>query len=159
VPNVVADLVNQPAVRVADLGDVRRIDHHLSPIHDGGLSLVHGFRGRPQIVVAFGRHREHAREGPRHPDDVQLLGELSSRLERRQVIAPHIPCSSSPSSAMATHSTSAGTSSAARWITRRTGVSRTPIVAMLVQSAPSQCVKSMISAPAMPGNMYFAPPE
>ena len=48
---------------------------------------------------------------------------------------------------------------AARSITARTGVSRVPITAWLVISAPSQCVKWMISGPAMPGNRYLVPPE
>ncbi len=41
----------------------------------------------------------------------------------------------------------------------RTGVSIVPITTELVISAPSQCVKWMISGAAMPGNRYFVPPE
>ena len=49
--------------------------------------------------------------------------------------------------------------SAAPSIIARTGVSIVPITAELVISAPSQCVKWMISGAAMPGNRYFVPPE
>ena len=47
---------------------------------------------------------------------------------------------------------------AARSITRRTGVSAVPMISYDVISAPSQCVKSMMSAPAMPGKKYLLPP-
>jgi hypothetical protein len=48
---------------------------------------------------------------------------------------------------------------AARSITARTAVAFVPITSKLVMSAPSQWVKLMISAPAMPGNRYLVPPE
>ena len=48
---------------------------------------------------------------------------------------------------------------AARSITWRTGVSLVPIISYEVISAPSQWVKLMMSAPAMPGKKYLLPPE
>ena len=50
-------------------------------------------------------------------------------------------------------------SAAARLMTARTGVSIVPSTSELVMSAPSQCVKWMISDAAMPGKRYFVPPE
>src|SRR2546425_1703917 len=46
-----------------------------------------------------------------------------------------------------------------RWITRRTGVSLTPMVRMLVTSAPNQCVKLIMSGPAIPGKRYLRSEE
>ena len=48
---VVADLVEQLAVDVADLGDVRRVDHDLAAVGHRRLDLVHALRGGPQVVV------------------------------------------------------------------------------------------------------------
>ena len=45
-------------------------------------------------------------------------------------------------------------------IRARTGViPRVPMISELVISAPTQCVRSMICCPAMPGKKYLLPPE
>ena len=55
---------------------------------------------------------------------------------------------------------SPGTSSAAASTSARTGVTpRVPMISLLVISAPSQCVTSIISWPDSPGNRYLFPPE
>jgi hypothetical protein len=52
-----------------------------------------------------------------------------------------------------------GMMAAARSITRRTGVSFTPMIWYEVSSAPIQWVTLMMSLPAMPGKKYLLPPE
>ena len=59
----------------------------------------------------------------------------------------------------AKHAVGTVTIAAARSITARTGVYPEPMISKLVMSAPSQCVKLMTSAPAMPGKKYLLPPE
>ena len=55
--------------------------------------------------------------------------------------------------------TGRSTNAAARSMTARTGVYPDPMISRLVSRAPSQCVKSMMSCPAIPGQKYLVPPE
>src|SRR4029077_6833291 len=38
--HVISDLVDQAPMRIRDLSEMRRIDHHLASVHDRGLGLV-----------------------------------------------------------------------------------------------------------------------
>ena len=64
---VVANLVDQLAVRVADLINMRAVDHDFAAIGNGRLHLVHAFGGGPEIVIHLGHDRKHSAEGLLHP--------------------------------------------------------------------------------------------
>src|SRR2546430_8050339 len=72
VAHVVADLVDQLAMRVGHLGEVRRVDDHLTAVRYGRLCLVHGLGRGPEVVVELRRHRQYTLECPGNVDDLQL---------------------------------------------------------------------------------------
>ena len=125
---MIADLVDDAAVHVADLADVRRVNHDFAAIGDDRLGLVHAFRGRPEVVVHRRHHREHALERPIDPDDVTAGGErgrLPPRLAR--VAAVQRPPRPSCVTTSARSDSGVDSSAAARSITARTGVSMVPM--------------------------------
>ena len=67
---VVTDLVDQLTVHVADLADVRRIDHHFAAVGNRRLGLVGPLRRDPQVVVHRRHHRDDLVERLVHPHDV-----------------------------------------------------------------------------------------
>ena len=64
-----------------------------------------------------------------------------------------------PCMTMAMSELGVGMKDAARLMSRRMGVSATPMISLLVSSAPSQWVTSMTSWPDTPGTKYLLPPE
>src|SRR5688572_25347849 len=71
----------------------------------------------------------------------------------------YIPATPSCVTTTASKDNGVCSSDAALLMTERTAESIVPITSYDVISAPSQCVKWMISGAAMPGNRYFVPPE
>ena len=69
---VIADLVDQFAVRVADLRDVRAVNHNFAAIGHGWFHFVRALGAGPKIVVELGQDREHAAEGLVHVHDMFL---------------------------------------------------------------------------------------
>ena len=67
---MVADLLDQLAVHVAHLVDVRRVDDDFAAVGDRRLRLVGALGGRPEVVVHRRHDRQHAIERLVDPDDV-----------------------------------------------------------------------------------------
>src|SRR5579884_3982887 len=58
--DVIAYLVDQPAMRIGDLANMWRVDNHLAAISNRRLRFIHRLRPRPEVVVDFRSHREDA---------------------------------------------------------------------------------------------------
>ena len=181
IPAVVADLIQQVAMRVGNLGDVRGVDDDLASVGNGRLHLVHALGCRPDVIIHMGHDREHTPERPLDPDDVALgreigrgrigffgcadveagkvgHGGLADRSE--PVPAPGAcPPPGALDTTMLRHSFGRSIMLAARSITARTGVYFVPITLWLVITAPSQWVKLITSGPLIPGKKYLLPPE
>ena len=87
IAHVVADFVDQLAMRVRHLRQVWRVDDHLTPVGDGRLCLVHRFGGGPQVVIDLRRHGQHSLERARHQDDLELRGQIRGCAPRFHVVA------------------------------------------------------------------------
>src|SRR4051812_7825764 len=73
---VVADLVDQIAMRVTDLSNMWCVDHDFATVGYSRLDLVHTFAGGPHVVIHFRHHAEHAAKGVIHVKNVLLRREF-----------------------------------------------------------------------------------
>src|SRR5579883_1427714 len=83
IPDVVADFVNQFAVSVGDLGDMRCVDNDFAAIGNRRFGFVHGLGRRPQIIVHLSRGGEDALKWTVDADDVELRGQIGCLAQHR----------------------------------------------------------------------------
>ena len=91
---VVADLVDDPAVGIANLSYVWRIDDDLASIRHSWFHLVHAFGRCPQVIIHLRHNREHTLVGPvnvnnvfscRNARDLRTVSRTSSSVRYRSV--------------------------------------------------------------------------
>ena len=76
VAHVVADALDHPAVGVRELGDVRRVDDHLTLVGHHRLELVHALGRHPDVFVHPGHDRQHAAHRPVEAAHVDSRGQV-----------------------------------------------------------------------------------
>src|SRR2546429_328716 len=98
IPHMVADLVNQFAVRVGDLADMRGVDDDFASVSNRRFGFVHRLGSRPQVIVHLGWGGEHLVKRTGHVGDVELRREIGglapgfgvvADVEAVQVLALH----------------------------------------------------------------------